>query len=162
IAISTDPDPIPERSQARLGQFTELVATAVANAEARHALERVAAEQATLRRIATLVAKGVQHREVLAAVTEEVAATFGAIAAVLRFAEDPPGVILAGASKEIDIPIGAHWDIDDALAAEEVYRTGHSARVGREQWSSVGGPIGEAVRRLGIVSTVASPIIVEG
>jgi PAS domain S-box-containing protein len=162
IAISTDPDPIPERSEARLGQFTELVATAVANAEARHALERVAAEQATLRRIATLVAKGVQPREVFAAVTEEVAGTFRAIAAVLRFAEDPPGVILAGASKEIDIPIGAHWDIDDALAAEEVYRTGHSARVGREQLSSVGGPIGEAVRRLGIVSTVASPIIVEG
>ena len=56
IAISTDPEPIPERSVARLGQFTELVATAVANADARQALERVAAEQATLRRIATLVA----------------------------------------------------------------------------------------------------------
>src|SRR5438034_7797026 len=58
IAISTDPEPIPERSEARLGQFTDLVATAVANAESRHALERVAAEQATLRRIATLVAEG--------------------------------------------------------------------------------------------------------
>src|SRR4029077_13928037 len=45
IAISNDPEPIPEQSEARLGQFTELVATAVANAEARHALERVAAEQ---------------------------------------------------------------------------------------------------------------------
>ena len=58
IAISTDPEPIPERSEARLGQFTELVATAVANAEARQALERVAAEQAALRRVATLVAGG--------------------------------------------------------------------------------------------------------
>ena len=62
IAISTDPEPIPERSEARLGQFTELVATAVANAEARQALERVAAEQATLRRIATLVAEGRRAR----------------------------------------------------------------------------------------------------
>ena len=38
IAISTDPEPISERSEARLGRFTELVATAVANAEARGAL----------------------------------------------------------------------------------------------------------------------------
>ena len=58
IAISTDPEPIPERSEARLGQFTELVATAVANAEARDALARLADEQAALRRVATLVAHG--------------------------------------------------------------------------------------------------------
>ena len=35
IAISTLPDPIPERSEIRLRQFTELVATAVSNATAR-------------------------------------------------------------------------------------------------------------------------------
>jgi signal transduction histidine kinase len=162
IAISTDPEPIPERSEARLGRFTDLVATAVANAEARQALERVAAEQATLRRIATLVAQGVQPEEVLAAVTEEVAATFGVITAVMRFEHDPTGVVLVGASGEIDNPIGTRWDLDDALAAAEVYRTGCSARVNAAGWSSAGGEIGEAVRRLGIASTVASPMIVEG
>jgi GAF domain-containing protein len=161
IAISTDPEPIPQRSEARLGQFTDLVATAVANAEARQALERVAAEQATLRRIATLVAKGVQPEEVFAAVTEEVAAAFRAITGVMRFEHDPPRVVLVGASKTID-PIGTRWDIDDALPAAEVYRTGRSARVDRADRSSAGGAIGEAVRRLGIGSTVASPIIVEG
>jgi GAF domain-containing protein len=161
IAISTDPEPIPERSETRLGHFTDLVATAVANAEARQALERVAAEQATLRRIATLVAKGVQPEEVFAAVTEEVAAAFRAITGVLRFDHEPPGVVLVGASKMID-PIGTRWGIDDALPAAEVYRTGRSARVNRADWFSVGGTIGEAVGRLGIVSTVASPIIVEG
>jgi PAS domain S-box-containing protein len=165
IAISTDPEPIPDRSEARLCQFTDLVASAVANAEARHALERVAAEQATLRRIATLVAKGVQPEEVFAAVTEEVAATFRAITAVMRFEHNPPGVILVGASHEIDeidIPIGSRWEIDEALAAAEVYRTGRPAQVDHADWSSAGGAIGDAVRRLGIVSTVACPIIVEG
>jgi GAF domain-containing protein len=163
IAISTDPEPIPERSEARLGRFTNLVATAVANAEARQALERVAAEQAALRRIATLVAKGVQPEEVLAAVTEEVAATFRAMTAVLRFEDDPPEVVLVGASKEIDVPIGSRWDMASALAAAEVYRSGRSARIDREQYSSASeGPIREAVHRLGIISTVASPIIVEG
>jgi signal transduction histidine kinase len=161
IAISTDPEPIPERSEVRLGQFTDLVATAVANAEARQALERVASEQATLRRIATLVAKGVQPEDVFAAVTEEVAATFRAITGVMRFEHDPPGVVLVGASELVD-PIGTRWDIDDVLPAAEVYRTGRSARVNLADRSSVGGAIVEAVHRLGIASTVASPIIVEG
>ena len=125
-------------------------------------MRRFGDEQAALRRVATLVAEASSPSEVFAAVTEEVAATFHAITAVLKFEDDPPGVVLAGASKEIEIPIGSAWAIDEALAAEDVYRTGRSARVGLEQWSSAGGPIAEAVPRLGIVSTVASPIIVEG
>jgi PAS domain S-box-containing protein len=162
LVATRRPEPFPAGAEERLAAFTDLVSTAVANAQAQDELRRFVEEQATLRRIATLVAKGVQPKEVFAAVAEEVAATFRAIAAVLRFEDDPPRVVLAGASKEIDMPIGTRWAIDDALAAEEVYRTGRSARVDREQWPSAGGPIGEAVRRLGIVSTVASPIIVEG
>ena len=72
IAISTDPEPIPERSEARLGQFTELVATAVANAEARDALAQLADEQAALRRVATLVAQGVEPEAIFSAVGEEI------------------------------------------------------------------------------------------
>jgi signal transduction histidine kinase len=165
IAISTDPEePIPERSEARLGQFTELVATAVANAEARQALERVAAEQATLRRIATLVARGVQADELFAAVAEETAATFDAITAVLRFEQDPPGVVLAGVSKETCLPIGTRWEFADGMASAEVYRTGRSARLSSdaEYWSSRSGPVAQAGQRLGIVSQVSSPIVVEG
>ena len=165
IAISTHRDPIPERSEARLGQFTDLVATAVANAEARQGLERVAAEQDTLRRIATLVAQGGKPDEVLAAVTDETAATFRAITAVMRFEDDPPAVVLVGAStriKDVEIPIGTRWDIDDAVAAARVYRTRRSARVDSAARPPGGGAIGEAVRRLAITSTVASPITVEG
>jgi signal transduction histidine kinase len=162
ISATSTEGPLPPGTESRLASFTELVATAIANAESQSALEQVADEQAALRRIATLVAKGVQPEQVFGAVTEEVAATFRAITAVMRFEHDPSRVVLVGQSKEIEIPIGTGWDIDDALAAAEVYGTGRPARVGRGQWSSVGGPIGEAVRRLGIVSTVASPIIVEG
>jgi signal transduction histidine kinase len=155
-------EPFPGGAEERLAAFTDLVSTAVANAQARNELERVAAEQATLRRIATLVAKGVQPEEVFATVAEEVNATFHAITAVLRLEDHPPGVALVGASKEIDTPIGTRWEIDDALPAAEVYRTGRSARVNRADWSSVGGEIGEAVHRLEIGSTVACPIVVEG
>ena len=62
-----------------------------------------------MRRIATLVAKGVKPEEVFAAVTEEVAATFRAITAVMRFEHDPPGLVPVGLSneiEEIDIPLG--------------------------------------------------------
>ena len=163
IAISTDQEPIPERSEARLGQFTELVATAVANAEARQALERVAAEQATLRRIATLVAQGVQPEEVFATVTEESAAAFRAITCVERFERDPPGIILAGVSEQTNLPVGTRWKLAEGLASAEVQRTGRSARLGADyDWSSRDGPAAKEVRRLGIISQVSCPIIVEG
>ena len=44
----------------------------------------------------------------------------------------------------------------------EVFRTGHSARVEASDLESVGGPVAAELRRLGLISTVASPIIVEG
>src|SRR6266516_4680856 len=107
IAISTDPEPIPERSVARLGQFTELVATAVANADARQALERVAAEQATLRRIATLVAEGLQPEEIFAVVIEEVGRLFGTeLTTVGKIDDDPPAfvaVALGKAMQRVDV-----------------------------------------------------------
>jgi signal transduction histidine kinase/putative methionine-R-sulfoxide reductase with GAF domain len=165
IAISTDREPIPERSQTRLGQFTELVATAVANADARHALESVAAEQATLRRIATLIATGVQPEEVFAAVTDEVASAFRAIAGLLRFDHDALALVVVGAMKESDeilVPVGTRWALDDAVAAAEVYRTGRSARSSPAHWVAAEGPIAEVAHRLGTVSAVASPIVVEG
>ena len=48
------------------------------------------------------------------------------------------------------------------MASAEVYRTGCSARVDAMDWSSASGPVAGAARRMGIVSTVASPIVVEG
>jgi signal transduction histidine kinase len=50
------------------------------------------------------------------------------------------------------------------MASAEVYRTGRSARFssGADYWSSRGGPVAEAGRRLGIVSQVSCPIAVEG
>jgi len=165
LVATQRPKLFPARAEERLAAFTDLVATAVANAQAHDEVRRFVQEQATLRRTATLVAKGVQPEEVFAAVTEEVAATFRAITAVLRLEHDPPAVVLVGASKEIgmvDVPVGNRWNVDDLLATAKVYRTGRSARADNAGLSSAGGAIGEAVRALGIVSTVASPIIVEG
>ena len=73
IAVGTSrAEPLPADTEARLASFTEMVAMAVANAESRAGLARLAEEQAALRRVATLVARGSAPEEVFAAVAEEV------------------------------------------------------------------------------------------
>ncbi len=163
IAISTDPEPIPERSEARLGQFTDLVATAVANAEARQALERVAAEQAMLRRIATLVAKGVQPQEVFAVVIEEVGGLFGTdLTTVGRFEDDPPAFVAVALGEGMQaIEVGTSWALADPLTAAHVFQPGHSVRV-NERLRERSAALADMLARLGAVSTVSSPIMVEG
>ncbi|MCW3016610.1 MAG: histidine kinase, partial [Solirubrobacterales bacterium] len=71
-AGSSREEPMPADTEARLTQFTELLATAVGNAESRAALARLADEQAALRRVATLVARRTRPEDVFAAVTNEV------------------------------------------------------------------------------------------
>jgi signal transduction histidine kinase len=160
-----DREPLPKDTEARLADFTELIAAAIARSESRAALARVADEQAALRRMATLVAQGVRPAEIFSAVSDEVRGLFASeAAAVIRFDHDAPGLVLVGVPKSIEdrIPIGTRWDIDDSLASAKVYRTGRSARSDATDWSSVGGSARAAVDVLGITSTVASPIIVEG
>ena len=161
-AGSTLAEPLPPDAEARLVSFAELVATAIANAESRAALMRLVEEQAALRRVATLVAQGVPAAETFSAVSDEVARLFGGQAAVLRFDHDGPAVIFAGVSKTLELPVGTRWEFQPGMASAEVYRTGSSARVDAMDWAAASGPVAGAARRLGVVSTVISPIVVEG
>jgi hypothetical protein len=65
-------EPLPADTETSLGSFTELVATAIANTESRARLGRLAEEQAALRGVATLVARGAPPDELFAAVADEV------------------------------------------------------------------------------------------
>jgi len=155
-------EPVPPGTEDRLGQFAELMATAIANAEARAEIERLAEQEAALRRIATLIAQGAEPEHVFAAVTDETAATFHAITAVMRFEHDPPANLIVGVSKETGIPIGTRWPLAEGMTSTEVYRTGRSARLGAVDWASQPGPVTEAAREFGVTSQVACPIVVEG
>jgi GAF domain len=64
--------PLPPDVESRIAAFTELVATAISNTEARAQVGQLADEQAALRRVATLVARESPAAEVFAAVAEEV------------------------------------------------------------------------------------------
>jgi signal transduction histidine kinase len=162
FASSTVDQAFPDDAEARLAGFTELVATAIANAESREAVARLADEQAALRRVATLVAQGVSPVEIFSAVSDEVARLFNADAAVLKFEHNRPAMVFVGVTKITKIPVGTRQELQTGMTSAEVYRTGRSARFNARDWSSASGPAAPAERRLGVVSAVMSPIVVEG
>ncbi len=167
IAISTEPEPISERSEARLCQFTELVATAVANAESRDVLARLADEQAALRRVATLVAQGAAADELFAAVTKEFAGLFPGVPAfmptIIRFDPGPEFVLVGASELEIEPPpAGSRWGPTEIYASTRVLKTGRSAYVDATEVESQSGPDAEYLRRLGFLYQAGSPIVVEG
>jgi GAF domain-containing protein len=162
---------LPVGMENRLHEFVELIATAIANYEARAELATsearargLAEEQAALRRVAMLVARGVQPLETFSAVCEEVGRVFGSpYAGIARFELDGSGVVIVGLSEGIsNIPIGTRWPLEEFLATTIVYRTGRPARNERSGWEDTSGPVADRLRELGLVSTVAAPIVVEG
>jgi len=156
--------PLPPSIEAGLSDFTELLATAIARAEAREALARLADEQAALRRVATLVAEGVRPAKIFSAVSDEVGQLFATrVAAVVRFDPEDQAVVLVGAAQQVAAEFaGARWGLDNASASARVYHTGRSARMSGAYLASVDGPISAGFGRPGTVCTVASPIVVEG
>ena len=159
---------LPHDSEARLGDFTDLVATAVANTQARQEVVALADEQAALRRVATLVAHDAAPAEIFAAVSAEVDRIFGLdpaafdVAAVGRF--DPgPELVVVGLSKDLEVvPLGSRWPFDELFAPTHVLRTRRSARIRADDLESDGGEVAEFLRQHGYLSQVASPIVVDG
>jgi signal transduction histidine kinase len=162
---------LPAGTENRLHQFIELIATAIANYEARADLAasearagELADEQAALRRVATLVARGVGPEEVFSAVTNEMAQLFGSSRALVgRFEPDGSAMVVVGVSSGIRrVPIGSRWQLEDYMASTRVYRAGHPVRVERSDFEHVSGPMADVQREIGAVSIVGAPIVVEG
>ena len=165
MAATRGDEPLAQDAEIRIAEFTELVATAVSNADSRAALGLLADEQAALRRVATLVAEGALPADVFSAVSREVERVFAfrtvTTATVVRF-DAGPECVLVGASKPVaETPLGTRWQPNDLYVSTRVLRTGASARVD-ETDLAVGGFAAEQMRRQGYLSQVASPIVVEG
>ena len=153
---------LPPDSEAQLASFTELVATAIANAESRAGLAGLADEQAALRRVATLVARGTRPEEVFAAVTEEIGRLLAVdLATMDRFEHDGTFVIVGtwgGGGKHV--PVGSRWPLGGRNLGTSVFETGRPARI--DNLAEAAGPLPEVIRETGIRSAVGTPIIVEG
>jgi signal transduction histidine kinase len=128
----------------------------------RDQLSRLAEEQAALRRVATLVARGVPPAEVFAAVAEEVGRLLGADSAhIARYEPDDTVTVVAGWSREGEhLPVGTRHTLAGTNLAAAVLRTGRAARV--DSYTDAPGALATSLRQLGIRSSVGYPITVEG
>jgi GAF domain-containing protein len=163
IVSSMTAEPLQIGTEQRLAQFTELVATAIANSEAREELTRLAEEQAGLRRVATLVAEGRRPTEVFQAVSAEVGRLVPADAAALcRFEADGTVTTLGGWTRTgtHEFNTGGGYALERGTAARLVRDTHRPARI--EGYEGVRGAGAGAAREAGWRSTVAAPIVVEG
>ena len=165
ISSSTREEPLPPETEIRMAAFTQLAATAVANAEARIELRRYADEQASLRRVATLVAQGKSPEDVFAAVTEEVGQALGAdFTGMSRYNGDGTATVLGEWTKTDALPpmeIGEQFDLGGQNVTTLVALTGVPARVD-DYDDATSGTWADAARIWGFRSCVGAPIIVEG
>ena len=161
ISTSSPDAPLPDHVEDRLAEFTELVATAIANSQAHEELTRLAEEQAALRRVATLVAAGAPPAEVFEAVSGEVAALIAADGAALtRYEAD--GTVTAVSSWTTEggyRNLGTHYALEGTVSGV-ILETGKPGRVDNYAEAPCVGP--EIASRRGVQSAVGAPITVQG
>jgi signal transduction histidine kinase/ketosteroid isomerase-like protein len=161
FAASTREAPFPEDTERRLAQFTELLATAISNTEARADASRLAKEQAALRRVATLVAHESSPSEVSAAVAKEVAGLLGVEnMRMVRYEADATVTVVAEWG-ELDgaFPVGSRLPLGGKNIASQVLRTERPARI---EYAKATGAVGAYARSMGNRSAVGAPIVVDG
>jgi len=124
-------------------------------------LRRVAAEQAALRRVAMLVARGVEPDLVFAVVAEEVSALFNTdLAMITRLELDGELTVMAGHGLAHFEP-GARFQDDPRLAA--IVSAGQTGRASRfDADDPTAGDLPDGIRAEGARSLVDAPILVEG
>jgi len=134
---------------------------AVIYAAARDVTERkqLEAEQAALRHVATLVARGTGPEPLFRAVADEVGALMGCdTAAIVRFEADGWATVMGGHLTRR--PPGDRFEPDAGYVVASVRSTGHAARFDTDDPTASGMP--DAVRAEGIRSGLAAPIVVDG
>ena len=151
----------PPDAESRLEKFTNLVAVALANAEAREELAALAREQAALSRVAVAAATE-QPEQLFNIVTEEVGRLFGGHwASTTRYVEGSDEVELVGRWHRTGnhrVDLGARLPLQGGVLSR-VRETGGPARIDYEKEP----PAVQAIIRLdGVAAGVAAPIVVSG
>jgi len=125
---------------------------------------RLVAEQAALRRIATLVARGVEPFEVFGAVAKEMRRYVPADTAGLwRYGSGREITVVAAAADPEALakwPVGTRTPVEGNTIAMLVQRTGQTARM--DSYENVAGPTAARVRAVSVRAAVGVPIIVDG
>jgi len=173
IVGSTGPHPLPADTEARIADFADLLATAIANAATRAELQAsrdelsvLADQQAGLRRVATLVARGVSPSEVFCMVADEMAGRLHAKNASVNRFEGDEVVVLALSHLDEGMQnkpvVGERHTLEGDNIATRVIQTGRAARLDPPEMQDAPGSIAARLREMGLYSTVAVPIVVDG
>jgi GAF domain-containing protein/ketosteroid isomerase-like protein len=163
VIVASRTGPLAAGTEERLTGFTELVASAIANAQARMELRGFADEQAALRRVAILVAQSAAPAELFAAVTSELGHVLSVdVTSLSRFDADGTRTRVGSWSRTgtIPLPIGAREPLTRDNIAALVYRTSRPARLDGDGDPS--DPLSNVARAFGIRSSVAVPVSVRG
>jgi signal transduction histidine kinase len=125
-------------------------------------LERLAEEQAALRRVATLVASQAAADVIFTSVAEEVARLLRAeIGGVARYEPDGSLALVAAWSEGRTLtPLGRQTTVDGEYRATIMLRSGLPVRT--TNYEGLPGPLAALLQELGIRSTVGAPIVVDG
>jgi signal transduction histidine kinase len=141
-------------------EFDEDLGAGTLHAEYR----RLAAEQAALRRLAALVARGVEPLEVFGAVAEEMRRSMNAFTAGLWRYEPGGEITIVGAAAEPKArakwPVGTRTPLDCNNIAAVVQRTGRPARI--DNYANIAGPTAVLVRAVGVRAAMGVPVIIDG
>jgi sugar diacid utilization regulator len=125
---------------------------------------RLATEHAALRRLAMLVARGVEPAEVFNAVVKEMRQCLVTERAGLWRYETSGEIALLASDFRSAVPakwpVGSRTPIDGNTLAAMVQRTGAPARM--DSYDDSAGEIAERVRAMGLRAAVGVPVIVDG
>ncbi|MFZ0088813.1 MAG: GAF domain-containing protein [Solirubrobacteraceae bacterium] len=148
-------DSMPAAIESHLADFAELASTAISAAQTRAQLRVLADEQAALRRVAELVARGAPLDEVFTATTTEASKLLGdQAAALLRHESDGYATVVAAHNSPVSLGLRLRGDGD--TAAGLALRIGQPVRVEIDE----GSPLAESAP--GVGGSVTVPILVEG
>jgi signal transduction histidine kinase len=126
-------------------------------------VEALLAEQAALRRVATLVAGDPDPGRLFDTVCEEVGRVLGVDSAnISRFHDDGTQTVLGAwaADGAPSVPPGANMPLDGDTVTGKLHRTGSPQRV--DDYTGVRGELVKALRELGIESAVGAPVKIGG
>ena len=119
----------------------------------------LAEEQAALRRVATLVARGDGPQEVLAAAAREIRDLLHTdITLIARFEADATATIVAETGGTVGP--SERWELDPGLGMGQVFRTGKSARI--DEYGEVSEWARARFDERGVRAAVACPLVVGG
>jgi signal transduction histidine kinase len=124
---------------------------------------RLAQQQMALRRVATLVARGVEPAQIYPAAMLELSRGLNVDhVALLEFRPGVASVIVGGRDQQGNETMyaGEQLSLDGDSVAALIHRDGRPARI--DSFAGATGSAADRIRSLGIVSAVGTPILVDG